>query len=99
MTRTPEKAFENVVESQGNLNYVYIEHGGQKLRVHYVDQGHRNGKVRDMLRGVQSSGLNVVRVVRPTEIQLKKCCDILKLNYCKQVFFSHSIYLLDDFCQ
>ena len=58
MTRTPEKAFENVVESQGNLNYVYIEHGGQKLRVHYVDQGHRNGKVRDMLRGVQCSGLN-----------------------------------------
>jgi len=50
-TRTPEKAFENVVESQGNLNYVYIEHGGQKLRVHYVDQGHRNGKVLLCLHG------------------------------------------------
>jgi hypothetical protein len=49
VTRTPEKAFENVVESKGNLNYVYIEHGGQKLRVHYVDQGHRNGKVREIL--------------------------------------------------
>ena len=45
VTRTLEKAFEDVIESSGNLNYVYIEHRGQRLRVHYVDQGNRNGKV------------------------------------------------------
>ena len=45
VTRTLEKAFEDVIESSGNLNYVYIEHKGQRLRVHYVDQGDHNGKV------------------------------------------------------
>ena len=45
VTRTPERAFEDVIESSGNLNYVYIEHKGQRLRVHYVDQGDHNGKV------------------------------------------------------
>ena len=44
MYRTPEKAFEGVRESRGAGHYIYVEHKGQKLRVHYVDEGNINAK-------------------------------------------------------
>ena len=51
VTRTPEEAFEGVLEAEGSHQYLYIEHGGQWLRIHYVDEGHRDGKVLLCLHG------------------------------------------------
>ena len=51
VTRTPEEAFEGVLEAKGNHNYLYIEHGGQRLRIHYVDEGAAGQKVLLCLHG------------------------------------------------
>ena len=49
--RTPEAAFYGVREAQGHGNYAYIHYKGQSLRMHYVDEGQRNGKVLLCLHG------------------------------------------------
>lgn len=52
VSRTPEESFKGVRESRGNGNYIYIQHGGQNLRIHYVDEGNPNGsKVLLLLHG------------------------------------------------
>lgn len=52
VSRTPEDSFKGVRESQGSGNYIYIQHEGQRLRIHYVDEGNPNGsKVLLLLHG------------------------------------------------
>jgi haloalkane dehalogenase len=66
--RTPEERFENLKDYNFKSNYVFLE-GDDKLRMHYLDEGPKTGKLIVLMHGNPAWVYNFRKIIPPLVAQ------------------------------